>query len=54
MLNPSVVWLVNGVEADASSVSPQCEPGTTSPASDLTPTSATLNGVIAPGATDVT
>ena len=54
ILNPSVVWIVDGVEADASSASPQCDPGTTSPASDLAPTSATLNGVIAPGGTDVT
>ena len=54
VLNPTVSWIVNGVDVDASSASTPCEPGTTSPASDLTPTSATLNGVIAPGGTDVT
>jgi Putative Ig domain len=54
VLVPTVSWFLDGGAADASSAPPQCEPGTTSPASDLTPTSATLNGVIAPGGTDVT
>ena len=54
LIDPSVSWIIDGVQAYASAASQQCEPGTASPASDITPTSATLNGVIVPGGTDVT
>jgi hypothetical protein len=49
----SVMWLLNGYTASASTSSPQCSLGATSPASDITASSATLNGVVTPGGEDV-
>jgi hypothetical protein len=49
---PTVDWVLNGSEVEASATSPQCAPGTTAPASGVSATAATLNGVITPGGTD--
>ena len=49
---PTMSWILNGTEVDASATSPQCAPGTTAPASGVSATAATLNGVITPGGTD--
>ena len=49
---PAVGWILNGAEADANAGSPQCAPGTTAPASGVSATAATLNGVVTPGGTD--
>jgi len=54
VIAPTVSWVLNGQVATASTASPQCDPGTTTPASDLTDTAATLNGVVNPNGTDVT
>jgi len=48
---PAVTWLLNGQQATATTGSPHCGAGTTSPASDVTDSSATLNGVINPDGT---
>ena len=47
-----MTWFLNGQQATATTAAPQCGPGTTSPASDVTDTAATLNGVINPDGTD--
>jgi hypothetical protein len=52
VLFPTVSWILDGAEADASATSPQCAPGTTAPASGVSATAATLNGVVTPGGTD--
>lgn len=52
ILIPTVSWILDGAEADASATSPQCAPGTTAPASDVSAATATLNGVVTPGGTD--
>jgi hypothetical protein len=54
VIAPSVSWILNGQLATASTASPQCDPGTTTPASGVTDTAATLNGVVNPNGTDVT
>ncbi len=54
VITPSVSWILNGQAATASSASPQCDPGTTTPASGVTDTAAALNGVVNPNGTDVT
>ena len=51
---PVVTWELNGLLASASATSPQCAPGITAPASGVTATAATLNGVVTPGGTDTT
>jgi hypothetical protein len=53
LVTPTVSWILNGQQADASAASPQCAPGTTTPASDVTGTTATLNGVVNPDGNDV-
>ena len=50
----SVTWLLNGVGATATTALPQCAPGITVPASGVSATAATLNGVVTPGGTDTT
>jgi Putative Ig domain len=49
---PTVSWIIDGVEADATVTSPQCVRGATAPASDVSATAATLNGVLTPTGTD--
>ena len=49
---PSLGWVLNGQVVSAYTGAPQCAPGTTSPASGVSATAATLNGVITPGGTD--
>lgn len=49
---PSVTWILDGAEATASASSPPCAAGTTAPASAVSATAATLNGVVSPGGTD--
>jgi hypothetical protein len=51
---PSVSWILEGTQAVASTDSPACTDAVTSPASGLTDTSATLNGVVLPGGEDTT
>jgi hypothetical protein len=51
---PVVSWTLNGLEANADDQSPQCAPGITAPASGVSATAATLNGVVTPGGTDTT
>jgi hypothetical protein len=53
-VTPSISWLVNGLIATASAASPQCAPGITTPASGVSATGATLNGVVTPAGTDTT
>jgi Putative Ig domain len=53
-ITPSVSWILNGLIATASAASPPCAAGITAPASGVTATAATLNGVITPGGTDTT
>jgi len=53
-ITPSVSWVLNGLTATASAASPQCAPGITTPASGVSATGATLNGVVTPGGTDTT
>lgn len=56
--NPSLgnflLWSLIGIQVGVSPTSPQCDPGTTSPASDVSDTAATLNGVVTPDGTDTT
>jgi hypothetical protein len=54
VITPSVSWLLNGLTATADAQSPQCAPGLTVPASGVSATAATLNGVVTPGGTDTT
>ena len=51
---PSVSWIVEGTAAVATADSPACTDAVTSPASALTDTGATLNGVVLPGGEDTT
>jgi len=51
---PAVSWILNGTQAVASTDSPACTDAVTSPASGLTDTGATLNGVVLPGGQDTT
>lgn len=50
--NALVVWQVNGELAQANSSAPTCSPGVATPASAVTATTATLNGVVYPGGDD--
>jgi uncharacterized repeat protein (TIGR01451 family) len=43
-----IIWTLNTLEADATGSSPDCIDAVTAPASMLTPTAATLNGVVTP------
>jgi uncharacterized repeat protein (TIGR01451 family) len=43
-----IIWTLNPLEADATGSSPDCVDAVTAPASMLTPTAATLNGVVTP------
>jgi hypothetical protein len=45
-------WFLNGSDVRANEATPTCGSGTTSPASDVSDTAATLNGVIDPAGTD--
>jgi hypothetical protein len=51
---PSISWILDGTQAVASADSPACTDAVTSPASELTDTGATLNGVVLPGGEDTT
>ena len=51
---PALSWILNGTEAVATAASPACANAVTSPASGLTDTTATLNGVVLPGDEDTT
>jgi hypothetical protein len=53
-ITPSISWVLNGLIATASAASPQCASGLTTPASGVSATGATLNGVVTPGGTDTT
>jgi len=53
-ISSSVSWILNGLIVTADSQSPQCASGITTPASGVTATAATLNGVVTPGGTDTT
>jgi hypothetical protein len=50
----TVSWTLNGVSVSASASSPACVTGTTTPASDVSATAATLNGAVDPGGNDTT
>jgi len=50
----TVSWILEGTQAVASTASPACTDAVTSPASGLTDTGATLNGVVLPGGEDTT
>jgi hypothetical protein len=52
VITPSIHWLLNGQTANAFTGAQQCDQGTTSPVSDVTDTTAALNGVITPNGTD--
>jgi hypothetical protein len=54
VITPSVSWLLNGNIASASTASPPCSAGITAPASGVSATAATLNGVVIPNAGDTT
>jgi hypothetical protein len=45
---PTIAWILNGNEADATDGSPTCVSGVTSPASAVSTTSAALNGTVVP------
>ncbi|MFC8845745.1 MULTISPECIES: putative Ig domain-containing protein [unclassified Micromonospora] len=51
---PAIHWSVDGQEAIATTDSRRCAAGLTAPASDLTRTGATLNGVVVPGGATTT
>jgi hypothetical protein len=51
---PSVTWILDGNQAEATDSSPTCTDTVTAPASGLTDTGATLNGVVTPGGQDTT
>jgi hypothetical protein len=48
----AIAWDLNGIQAIATTASPQCSLGATGPASDLTQTSATLHGLVDPMGVD--
>jgi hypothetical protein len=50
----SVSWVLEGTQAVATADSPACTDAVTTPASELTDTGATLNGVVLPGGEDTT
>jgi hypothetical protein len=52
LITPVVDWILNGQTVEVNTGSPQCAPGTTSPASDVTDSSVTLNGVVLHNGTD--
>ena len=54
VVTPTVSWILNGNIVNADNQSPQCAPGITVPASGVSATAATLNGVVTPGGTDTT
>ena len=54
VISPAVSWILNGIVVTADSQSPQCASGITVPASGVSATAATLNGVVTPGGTDTT
>jgi hypothetical protein len=54
VITPNVSWILNGLIATATDASPPCSSGITAPASGVSATAATLNGVITPGGTDTT
>lgn len=49
---PSIVWVLNGQSIGATSQSPSCASGVTSPATGITATSAALTGVVVPEGVD--
>ena len=51
VISPAVSWILNGIVVTADSQSPQCASGITVPASGVSATAATLNGVVTPGGT---
>jgi hypothetical protein len=51
---PAVTWSLNAIDVTATASSPACSAGTTAPASDVTPLTATLNGVVDPDGLDTT
>lgn len=53
-ITSSVSYLLNGFIVTADSQSPQCASGITTPASGVSATAATLNGVVIPGGIDTT
>ncbi len=53
-LYDGVTWSLNGTDVVATASSPVCARGVTTPASGVTATSATLNGVVLPGGQDTT
>lgn len=52
VLFPNVVWVLNGQSVTATTQSPSCASGVTSPAAGITPTTATLTGVVVPEGVD--
>lgn len=54
VISPTVSWILDGNEAVASADSPACTDVVTSPASGITDTGATLDGVVLPGGADTT
>jgi hypothetical protein len=48
----SIAWELNGLAAIATVESPECTAGQTGPVSDITSTSATLNGTVVPDGTE--
>ena len=50
-LFPSIAWILNGQEADATAASPACTGGVTTPATAIGLTGATLTGVVVPTGT---
>jgi Putative Ig domain len=51
---PSIAWVLDGAEADASAASPACASGVTTPADQVGATTATLTGVVVPDGVDTT
>jgi hypothetical protein len=49
---PSIAWILDAQEADASASSPACTGGVTAPATGIGLTGATLTGVVVPTGTD--
>jgi hypothetical protein len=54
VISSSVSWILNGLVVTATDQSPQCSAGITAPASGVSATAATLNGVVTPGGADTT
>jgi Putative Ig domain len=51
---PTVSWILNGQETDATAGSPACVSGVTSPPTDITAGAAVLTGVVVPSGPDAT